>query len=101
MRRLCCIIVLVLCAVSTTWAQNPDELFQKANGLYQENKIAEARDLYESIVSNGYVSVGLACVLTHCGSPSIGASRRSSPAANVRQLLAMSRTRRRPSSVRR
>jgi tetratricopeptide (TPR) repeat protein len=56
MRRLCRIIVLVLCAVSTTWAQNPDELFQKANGLYQENKIAEARDLYESIVSNGYVS---------------------------------------------
>jgi tetratricopeptide (TPR) repeat protein len=37
-------------------AQSPEQLYQKANTLYQEGKVSEARDLYESIESNGYVS---------------------------------------------
>jgi tetratricopeptide (TPR) repeat protein len=49
-------IVLVLSLAPAGWAQSPDDLFQKANGLYQEGKVAEARDLYESIAANGYVS---------------------------------------------
>jgi tetratricopeptide (TPR) repeat protein len=49
-------IILTLSLVPAGWAQSPDDLFQKANGLYQEGKVAEARDLYESITSNGYVS---------------------------------------------
>lgn len=49
-------IILTLCLATAGRAQSPDDLFQKANGLYQEGKVAEARDLYESIVSNGYVS---------------------------------------------
>jgi tetratricopeptide (TPR) repeat protein len=37
-------------------AQSPDQFYQQADSLYQQKKFAEARDLYEAIVSNGYVS---------------------------------------------
>jgi hypothetical protein len=34
----------------------PEQMFDQANRLYQQNKIAEARDAYESILRNGFVS---------------------------------------------
>jgi tetratricopeptide (TPR) repeat protein len=50
-------LALVLFAgVSRAIAQSPDQLYQQADSLYQQKKFAEARDLYEAIVSNGYVS---------------------------------------------
>ncbi len=36
--------------------QSPEQLYQQANALYQQGKNAEARDLYELVLSNGYVS---------------------------------------------
>jgi hypothetical protein len=36
--------------------QTAVEVFQQGNRLYQEGKFEEARDAYESIVNNGYVS---------------------------------------------
>ncbi len=36
--------------------QSPEQLYQQANALYQDGKVAEARDLYELVLSNGYVS---------------------------------------------
>lgn len=53
------LIPLLLIVALTARAQSPEQLFQQANGLYQDGKIAEARDLYEKIVSNGYVSEDL------------------------------------------
>jgi tetratricopeptide (TPR) repeat protein len=50
-------LALLLCGgASGAAAQSPEQLYQQANALYQAGKIAEARDLYESVVSNGYVS---------------------------------------------
>jgi len=37
-------------------AQSPEQVFERGNQLYQSGKFAEARDAYESILSNGYVS---------------------------------------------
>jgi len=52
-----CILALLCCGgVLGAAAQSPEELYQQANTLYQAGKIAEARDLYELISSNGYVS---------------------------------------------
>jgi tetratricopeptide (TPR) repeat protein len=52
-----CMLVLLCCGgVLRAGAQSPEELYQQANALYQAGKIAEARDLYELIGSNGYVS---------------------------------------------
>ena len=50
------LIILALVAAATLHAQNPAQLFEQANRLYQEGKINEAREEYESILSNGYVS---------------------------------------------
>jgi tetratricopeptide (TPR) repeat protein len=51
------ILALLLCGGALdAAAQSPELLYQQANGLYQAGKIAEARDLYESIASNGYES---------------------------------------------
>jgi hypothetical protein len=50
-------LVLLLCGGGVKAAgQSPDQLYQQANELYQAGKIAEARDLYESVLSNGYES---------------------------------------------
>jgi tetratricopeptide (TPR) repeat protein len=48
--------ILFLIVAASARAQSPEQLFQQANGLYQDGKVAEARNLYEQIASNGYVS---------------------------------------------
>ncbi len=48
-------VLLVLFACGA-FGQSPEQLCEQANSLYQQGKVAEARDLYESIVQNGYVS---------------------------------------------
>jgi tetratricopeptide (TPR) repeat protein len=37
-------------------AQSPEQRFQEGNEAYQQGKIAEAVDIYESILRNGYMS---------------------------------------------
>jgi tetratricopeptide (TPR) repeat protein len=50
-------LAALLClAVTMATAQSPETVYQQANQLYQQGKVAEARDLYESIVKNGFVS---------------------------------------------
>ena len=46
-----CILVAALC-----FAQTPEQVFDQANQLYQQNKFTEARDAYESIARNGFAS---------------------------------------------
>lgn len=48
-------VLLVLFACGA-FGQSPDQLYEQANSLYQQGKVAEARDLYESIIQNGHVS---------------------------------------------
>jgi tetratricopeptide (TPR) repeat protein len=48
-------VLLVLFACGA-FGQSPEQLYEQANSLYQQGKVAEARDLYESIVQNGHVS---------------------------------------------
>ncbi len=48
--------LLLIGGAHAALSQSADQLYQQANSLYQEGKIAEARDLYELILSNGYVS---------------------------------------------
>jgi tetratricopeptide (TPR) repeat protein len=48
-------VLLVLFACGA-FGQSPEQSYEQANSLYQQGKVAEARDLYESIVQNGYVS---------------------------------------------
>jgi uncharacterized membrane protein len=38
------------------FAQSPEQVFDQANQLYQQNKFAEAREAYESVVRNGFLS---------------------------------------------
>jgi len=42
--------------IFVSFAQSPEEVFARANDLYQQTKFAEARDLYESLIQNGYGS---------------------------------------------
>jgi len=48
--------VLLLSFACVAFGQSPEQMFERANSLYQQGKAAEARDLYESIVQNGFVS---------------------------------------------
>lgn len=53
------LFLLTLCLMSTAgpvWAQSPEQSFDQANLLYQQNKFGEARDAYEAIVHEGFVS---------------------------------------------
>ncbi len=47
---------LLCVALTGLHAQSPEQLFLQANELYQQNKAAEAKDLYERILNNGYVN---------------------------------------------
>jgi tetratricopeptide (TPR) repeat protein len=42
--------------VTTVRAESPEEAFDRGNLLYQQNKFVEARDTYEAIIREGYVS---------------------------------------------
>jgi len=47
--------LMIVCAAAAS-AQSPEIMFQQANQLYQQGKVVEAKDLYETILRNGYVS---------------------------------------------
>lgn len=49
----------LLLGVPTAAAQAPEQKFQQANMAYQTGQLSEARDLYESILADGYVSAEL------------------------------------------
>ncbi len=53
--RAVCILILMLIAGAAR-AQNPESVYQQANLLYQQGKISEAADLYESVLKTGVVS---------------------------------------------
>ena len=44
----------LLCAATLVYAQSPQQVFEQANQLYQQEKFVEARQAYESLVHNGY-----------------------------------------------
>jgi hypothetical protein len=47
---------VVQLVAAPAFAQSPEQVFDQANQLYQQNKFAEARDAYESVVRNGFAS---------------------------------------------
>jgi len=49
----------LLLGVAAAAAQTPEQKFQQANMAYQTGRLSEARDLYESILADGYVSAEL------------------------------------------
>jgi tetratricopeptide (TPR) repeat protein len=49
-------LFLVVIGGGLAFGQSPEIMFQQANQLYQQGKVVEAKDLYETIVRNGYVS---------------------------------------------
>jgi tetratricopeptide (TPR) repeat protein len=56
-QRLFFIAVLFAAALpATVCGQTPEQRFQQGNEAYQQGKITEAVEIYESIVHNGYVS---------------------------------------------
>ncbi len=48
-------LLTILC-VALAAGQTPEQRFQSANALFQQGKIAEARDAYEAILAGGYAS---------------------------------------------
>lgn len=56
MRRVCSIILLLLLGYNTLQAQDltPQQRFEKANTLYQQNKYTEAAGIYQQLISEGY-----------------------------------------------
>ena len=50
------ILGILLCGVTVLHAQSPQQVFEQANQLYQQEKFTEARQAYESLVRNGYAS---------------------------------------------
>lgn len=53
--RRCLILFLMLCTPRLLPAQSPEQLFVQGNQLYQQGKIAEAREAYEDLANKGYV----------------------------------------------
>ncbi|MHB0756401.1 SH3 domain-containing protein [Polaribacter sp. M15] len=49
-------LFLLLMVANTALAQNTNELFAKANDLYKNDKLEEAVEIYEQVVSQGLVS---------------------------------------------
>src|SRR5512140_2878448 len=56
MRILGALAGMLCLGVAAATAQSPETIFQQANQLHQQGKVAEARDQYESILKNGCVS---------------------------------------------
>jgi tetratricopeptide (TPR) repeat protein len=55
-RALYSVVLLSIVLTAGVPAQTPEQKFQEANGLYQRGKIAEARDLYQAVVQEGFIS---------------------------------------------
>ena len=56
MKNLLFLAGLLFTASAGLYAQTPEQIFARANEMYQQNKIADAMEAYESILKNGYVS---------------------------------------------
>lgn len=56
MKRQMLLAGLALLACEVGRAQSPEQAFQNANVLYQQGKIAEAREAYETLLRSGYVN---------------------------------------------
>jgi hypothetical protein len=56
MNRLSILLLAMVGVAGEVQTQTPEQLFQQANGLYQQGKPAEARDLYEGLRQNGLES---------------------------------------------
>jgi tetratricopeptide (TPR) repeat protein len=56
MKQIGFILLLVVICAGFAAAQSPESMFQQANQLYQQGKVVEAKDLYETILRNGNVS---------------------------------------------
>lgn len=54
MRARLFLIGLLTCAAVPAWAQDPQQVFDNANQLYQQGEFEESRQAYESLVKNGY-----------------------------------------------
>lgn len=50
------LVLVMQLGTANSYAQTPDQVFDQANQLYQQNKFAEARDVYESVLQNGFLS---------------------------------------------
>jgi tetratricopeptide (TPR) repeat protein len=50
------LLLLCICAAGTLLAQNPEQVFQQGNMLYQQGSLEEARKAYEALLGQGYVS---------------------------------------------
>ena len=59
MKRWSAVLLLALAVSGILQAQDPEQTFERANQLYQQNKFADARDAYESLLTNGYESGAL------------------------------------------
>ncbi len=55
MRRRISPFIVLLCSGTALLAQNPEQVFEEGNRLYQEKTFSEARDAYESLLNNGYL----------------------------------------------
>lgn len=56
MKKACALFLGIVLATAGACAQSPDVLFQQGNQLYQEGKMADAANVYESILRSGLVS---------------------------------------------
>jgi len=56
MTRVFAAVLVLLLSAAGAQAQTPEQQYQSANVLFQQGKIAEARDAYEAILKSGYVS---------------------------------------------
>jgi tetratricopeptide (TPR) repeat protein len=59
LRRLLLCVSLLGGAAPSLLGQSAEQMFQQGNMLYQQGKLAEARESYETIINNGYVSGGV------------------------------------------
>ena len=54
MKRAHLLAGLLMCVTAALHGQSPEQMFQQGNQLYQQGRVAEALETYESILRNGY-----------------------------------------------
>lgn len=59
MKRLHYILILLLCLGARAQAATPQQRFDQANNLYQQNKYREAAGIYQQLINEGYQLKGL------------------------------------------